>query len=52
MPRLIIRNKNARPPILNKRFAILLAAQACFGYSFSCFFLLPQNIDPAALSSR
>jgi MFS family permease len=31
-------------PIVTRRFAVLLAAQACFGYSFSSFFLLPKYL--------
>lgn len=32
----------ARPPLLTRSFASLLTAQACFGYAFSSFFLLPK----------
>ncbi len=31
-------------PIVTRRFATLLIAQACFGYSFSSFFLLPKYL--------
>jgi MFS family permease len=30
--------------LLTRRFAVLLVAQACFGYSFSAFFLLPKYL--------
>ena len=32
----------ARPPLLTRRFAALLAAQAGFGYAFSSFLMLPK----------
>jgi len=31
-------------PLVTGRFAVLLTAQACFGYSFSSFFLLPKYL--------
>lgn len=31
-----------RPPLLTAPFAILLGCQACFGFAFSAFFLLPK----------
>jgi MFS family permease len=32
----------ARPPLLTRNFVSLLTAQACFGYAFSSFLLLPK----------
>ena len=33
-----------RPRLLTRRFSVLLVAQACFGYAFSSFFLLPKYL--------
>jgi MFS family permease len=35
------RPRPARPALLTPRFALVLACQACFGFAFSAFFLLP-----------
>ena len=33
---------HGRPALITRRFAVLLGCQACFGFSFSAFFLLPK----------
>jgi MFS family permease len=33
-----------RPRLLTRSFSVLLVAQACFGYAFSSFFLLPKYL--------
>ncbi len=33
-----------RSPLLTRGFSTLLVAQACFGYAFSSFFLLPKYL--------
>ena len=37
----------APPPLLTRRFAALLLAQAGFGYAFSSFLLLPKFVAAA-----
>ena len=39
----------ARPRLLTRSFSVLLVAQACFGYAFSSFFLLPKYLVLEAL---
>jgi MFS family permease len=34
----------SRPRLLTRGFSVLLVAQACFGYAFSSFFLLPKYL--------
>ena len=34
-----------RVPLLSSRFTALLVANLCFGYAFSCFFLLPKFMN-------
>jgi MFS family permease len=38
------RPRNRGAPMLTRRFAILFVAQACFGYAFSSYFLLPKYL--------
>lgn len=35
------RSRRTRPALMTPRFALVLACQACFGFAFSAFFLLP-----------
>jgi MFS family permease len=40
-----------RPRLLTRSFSVLLVAQACFGYAFSSFFLLPKYLVLALSAS-